>query len=62
MCGEVLMVYNIRAQTYRDPMDPEGGYDSLHVNVLRLIMDVVDSAVDDCQTIEDEKVYLRHLR
>lgn len=27
---------------------------------LRLFMDV-DSAVDDFQTIEDEKVYLRHL-
>ena len=52
--GEVLTVYNISAQTYRTR---QGWCDSLHVDVLILVLDG-DTAVDDCQTNEDEKVYL----
>ena len=52
--GEVLTVYNISAQTYGAS---QGWCDSLHADILILILDG-DTGVDDCQTIEDEKVYL----
>ena len=61
MCGEVLMVDNIRAQhTVAREDEPMGWCDSLHLDILGLIFHV--ATVDDCQTIDDEKAYLRDLR